>query len=53
MFYIQMQDFPPVSKLDRNVCGKQDSAITKDHIERNLEGLTVDEVIYLRELLDL
>ncbi|KAJ8447850.1 hypothetical protein Cgig2_015213 [Carnegiea gigantea] len=41
----RLEDFPPVSKLDRNVCGKQDSAITKDHIDRNLEGLTVDEAI--------
>jgi len=48
-----MQDFPPVSKLDTNVFGNQDSAITKDHIERNLYGLTADEVIYLRGYLDL
>lgn len=39
------QEFPPRSKLDREEFGNQDSSITREHIETNMNGLTVEEVI--------
>ncbi|KAJ1420348.1 PLAT/LH2 domain [Sesbania bispinosa] len=41
----RLQKFPPQSKLDIAVYGDQTSKVTKEHIEINLEGLTVDEAI--------
>lgn len=40
-----LKEFPPVSKLDPKVYGNQNSFITKDHIEKNMNGLTIDEAI--------
>lgn len=40
-----LQEFPPKSKLDPNIYGNQDSTITRDQIEDELDGLTIDEVI--------
>ncbi|XP_027367735.1 probable linoleate 9S-lipoxygenase 5 isoform X1 [Abrus precatorius] len=45
-----LQEFPPVSKLDPKVYGDQTSKIAKEHIEINLDGLTVDEAIKERKL---
>ncbi|XP_027936716.1 probable linoleate 9S-lipoxygenase 5 [Vigna unguiculata] len=45
-----LHEFPPASKLDPKLYGNQTSTITKEHIESNLEGLTVDEAIKERRL---
>ncbi|GMI84451.1 ARABIDOPSIS LIPOXYGENASE 1, lipoxygenase 1 [Hibiscus trionum] len=36
-----LEEFPPTSKLDPKIYGNQKSALTKEHLEHNLEGLTV------------
>ncbi|XP_042491469.1 probable linoleate 9S-lipoxygenase 5 [Macadamia integrifolia] len=41
----RLQEFPPASKLDPNVYGNQTSSITREYIEENLDGFTVDEAI--------
>ncbi|KAL0414547.1 UNVERIFIED_CONTAM: putative linoleate 9S-lipoxygenase 5 [Sesamum radiatum] len=41
----RLQEFPPTSKLDPQVYGNQNSTITRDDIEKNMNGLTVDEAI--------
>ncbi|XP_031101675.1 probable linoleate 9S-lipoxygenase 5 [Ipomoea triloba] len=41
----RLQEFPPKSKLDPTVYGNQTSTITKEHIQQNLDGLTVEEAI--------
>ncbi|XP_048324248.2 probable linoleate 9S-lipoxygenase 5 [Ziziphus jujuba] len=46
----RLQEFPPTSKLDREVYGDQTSAITEEHIKGNLDGLTVDEAIKKNKL---
>ncbi|KAK9732541.1 hypothetical protein RND81_04G005700 [Saponaria officinalis] len=46
----RLQEFPPVSKLDPETYGNQNSSITKEHIEPNLDGLSVDEVIQKNRL---
>ncbi|KAF5463410.1 hypothetical protein F2P56_019327 [Juglans regia] len=40
-----LQEFPPSSKLDSKIYGDQTSTITKEHIEKYLNGLTIDEAI--------
>ncbi|KAJ1420344.1 PLAT/LH2 domain [Sesbania bispinosa] len=45
-----LQEFPPRSKLDNSVYGDHTSTITKEHIETNLDGLTVDEAIQQKKL---
>ncbi|ESW22484.1 hypothetical protein PHAVU_005G157000 [Phaseolus vulgaris] len=45
-----LQDFPPQSKLDSQVYGDHTSQITKENLEPNLEGLTVDEAIQSKRL---
>ncbi|XP_057457403.1 seed linoleate 9S-lipoxygenase-3 isoform X2 [Lotus japonicus] len=42
--------FPPPSKLDSQVYGDHTSKITKEHLEPNLEGLTVDQAIQKERL---
>ncbi|CAL4941768.1 unnamed protein product [Urochloa decumbens] len=37
--------FPLTSKLDRTIYGDQDSKITKDHIEMNMNGMTVQQAV--------
>ena len=45
-----LQEFPPQSKLDSEVYGDQTSKITKEHLEINLDGLTVDEALGCKRL---
>ncbi|CAN0885557.1 Linoleate 9S-lipoxygenase 1 [Linum grandiflorum] len=40
-----LQEFPPKSKLDREVYGNQDSSITEEHIMNQLNGQTIVEAI--------
>ncbi|KAF3454480.1 hypothetical protein FNV43_RR04927 [Rhamnella rubrinervis] len=41
----RLQEFPPASKLEHKVYGDHTSKITKEHIEHNLNGLSVNEAI--------
>ncbi|KAJ7980061.1 Lipoxygenase [Quillaja saponaria] len=41
----RLQEFPPVSKLDRKAYGNQNSSIREEHIAKNMNGLTVEEAI--------
>ncbi|CAL0324070.1 unnamed protein product [Lupinus luteus] len=43
-------EFPSRSKLDSKVYGDHTSKITKEHLEPNLEGLSVDEAIQNKRL---
>ena len=42
-----MQEFPPASKLDTDKYGNHTSTITKGHIDKNMNGLSVDQVLSL------
>ncbi|XP_024025452.1 probable linoleate 9S-lipoxygenase 5 [Morus notabilis] len=46
----RLQEFPPRSKLDQEVYGDHTSTITEQHIENNLDGLTVTEAIEKNKL---
>nr|XP_043611532.1 probable linoleate 9S-lipoxygenase 5 [Erigeron canadensis] len=46
----RLKEFPPVSKLDVKVYGKQNSSIKPHHIEKNLHGLKVDEALKANKL---
>ncbi|XP_022723049.1 probable linoleate 9S-lipoxygenase 5 [Durio zibethinus] len=46
----QLQEFPPASKLDPKAYGNQKSTITKEHIEPNMNGLTVEEALKSNKL---
>ncbi|CAK9186383.1 unnamed protein product [Ilex paraguariensis] len=41
----RLQEFPPASKLDPAKYGNQTSTIKREHIEKNMNGLTVDEAL--------
>ncbi|PON81327.1 Lipoxygenase [Trema orientale] len=41
----RLQEFPPTSKLDPDVYGNQNSTITEEHINNNLDGLSVNEAL--------
>jgi linoleate 9S-lipoxygenase len=46
----RLMEFPPTSGLDPKIYGNQNSSITKNHIEDNLDGLTIDEAIMTNRL---
>ncbi|KAJ3672966.1 hypothetical protein LUZ60_006340 [Juncus effusus] len=46
----RLEEFPPKSKLDRSVYGDQTSTITADHIEKNLDGLSVTQALNTNRL---
>ncbi|KAK4266355.1 hypothetical protein QN277_027295 [Acacia crassicarpa] len=41
----RLREFPPVSKLNPQVYGNQNSSIRAEHIEHNLEGLMIQEAL--------
>jgi Lipoxygenase len=41
---LSIQEFPPISNLDRTVYGNQTSTIKEEDILKNLEGFTVNKV---------
>uniref|UniRef100_A0A0C9S647 Lipoxygenase n=1 Tax=Wollemia nobilis TaxID=56998 RepID=A0A0C9S647_9CONI len=45
-----LQKFPPSSSLDEKMYGPQQSAITAQHIEKNLEGLSVNQAVTKKRL---
>lgn len=40
----RLHNFPPVSKLDPQIYGPQESALKEEHIVGHLNGMTVQEV---------
>ncbi|KAM7257174.1 hypothetical protein ACFE04_012915 [Oxalis oulophora] len=46
----RLQVFPPTSNLDPKVYGNQESSITREHIEENMNGLTVDKALKQNKL---
>ncbi|GLT76826.1 hypothetical protein SLA2020_484620 [Shorea laevis] len=45
-----LREFPPASNLDPKVYGNQNSSITKEQIEKNMNGLTVDYALRCKKL---
>ncbi|TVU04439.1 hypothetical protein EJB05_49981, partial [Eragrostis curvula] len=41
----RVMEFPLTSKLDRCLYGDQDSKITRDHIEKNMGAMTVEQAV--------
>ncbi|XP_016461347.2 putative linoleate 9S-lipoxygenase 5 [Nicotiana tabacum] len=46
----RLQEFPPTSKLNPEVYGNQTSKITREQIEKYMDGLTVDDAIKYNRL---
>ncbi|CAL5195675.1 unnamed protein product [Lathyrus oleraceus] len=46
----RLQEFPPKSKLDRQLYGDNTSTITKEHLETNMGGVTVEQAIQNNKL---
>ncbi|CAI9102208.1 OLC1v1000442C2 [Oldenlandia corymbosa var. corymbosa] len=45
-----LKEFPPRSKLNPEIYGKQDSTITREQVENMLDGLTVDKAMETNRL---
>lgn len=45
-----LEKFPPSTSLDEKMYGPQKSSITAQHIEKNLEGLSLDQAVSLKRL---
>ncbi|CAA7395412.1 unnamed protein product [Spirodela intermedia] len=45
-----LTEFPPVSNIDPSIYGNQNSTMTADQIEKNMNGLTVDEALKKKKL---
>ncbi|PQQ09332.1 linoleate 9S-lipoxygenase 5 chloroplastic [Prunus yedoensis var. nudiflora] len=45
-----LQEFPPTSKLDPYVYGNQNSSIREEHIEKNMDDLTVEQAMQWNRL---
>lgn len=41
----RLEEFPPKSKLDPKLYGNQNSSITKEHIEKNMDGYSIDKAL--------
>ncbi|XP_052208384.1 linoleate 9S-lipoxygenase 5 [Diospyros lotus] len=41
----RLQEFPPASKLDPQEYGDQTSSMTREQVEKNMNGLTIDQAI--------
>ncbi|KAK2353183.1 linoleate 9S-lipoxygenase [Trifolium repens] len=46
----RLQEFPPKSKLDRQLFGDHTSTVTKEHLEPNMDGVTVEQAIRTNKL---
>ncbi|KAK2353185.1 linoleate 9S-lipoxygenase [Trifolium repens] len=46
----RLQEFPPKSKLDRQLFGDNTSKVTKEHLEPNMSGVTVEQAIQTNRL---
>lgn len=46
----RLEEFPPRSKLDPQFYGKQSSSITREHVEKNMEGYSVEKAIKTNRL---
>lgn len=46
--YFFLQEFPILSKLDPKVYGPPESAITKELLEEELNGMSIEEVLDIR-----
>ncbi|CAH1418755.1 unnamed protein product [Lactuca virosa] len=46
----RLQEFPPISKLDPKEYGDQTSSMTKEHLEPNMNGLTVEQALQENKL---
>ncbi|KZV41889.1 putative linoleate 9S-lipoxygenase 5-like [Dorcoceras hygrometricum] len=45
MLIRRLEVFPPTSKLDPNLYGDQNSTMRREHIEKDMKGLTIDHAI--------
>lgn len=45
LFCVSVKEFPITSKLDPAVYGPPESALTKEVIEKELDGMSIEEVI--------